>query len=99
MSQTLIPGSVLAISGQAGDRLLELEKNMSLQYRKSLLGTVQEILLEEEKTIGGKTWMIGYTRQYVRASLENDRGLKPGQILKARLTAMLDDETVWGNII
>ena len=27
--------------------LLELEKNMSLQYRKSLLGTVQEILLED----------------------------------------------------
>ena len=88
-----------AVKGERSDRLLELEKNMSLQYRKSLLGTVQEILLEEEKTIGGKTWMTGYTRQYVRAALENDGGLKPGQILKARLTAMLDDETVWGNII
>ena len=43
--------------------------------------------------------MTGYTRQYVRAALENDGGLKPGQILKARLTAMLDDETVLGNII
>ena len=88
-----------SVKGERSDKLLKLEKEMSLEYRKSLLGTVQEILLEEEKTIGEKKWITGYTRQYVRAAIPAAWGLQQGQILKVRLEAMLDDETVLGNII
>lgn len=56
------------------DELLELEKNLSEQYRRSFLGKKTEILLEEETEIDGKAYMIGHTREYVKAVVPLEKG-------------------------
>lgn len=54
-------------------RLLMLEKEMSKQYRASFLETETEILLEEAVTIKGKPYMVGHTKEYVKAAVPCDK--------------------------
>lgn len=48
------------------DELLALEKEMSLEYRKSLLGCKKQVLLEEKITVDGREYMVGHTKEYVK---------------------------------
>lgn len=73
------------------DELLELEKRLSEQYRRSFLGKKTEILLEEETQIDGKVYMIGHTREYVKAVVPLEKGRK-NQMAEGVLTEMLTPE-------
>ena len=57
------------VKAERSDKLLELEKRMSREYRQGFVGTVREILLEEPAEIGGIPCVVGHTRQYVRAAV------------------------------
>ena len=63
-----VPESVKTARSEA---LLEMERQMSLEYRKSFLGKKCEVLLEEPEVIGGKRYVTGHTREYVRIAVEN----------------------------
>ena len=54
------------------NELLELEKNMSYNYRKSYLGKNTTVLLEEEIEHDGQKFYAGYTSNYLRVILEKD---------------------------
>lgn len=54
------------------NELLELEKNMSYNYRKSYLGKNATVLLEEEIEHDGQKFYAGYTSNYLRVILEKD---------------------------
>lgn len=54
------------------NELLELEKNMSYNYRKSYLGKNATVLLEEEIEHDGQKFYAGYTPNYLRVILEKD---------------------------
>lgn len=54
------------------NELLELEKNMSYNYRKSYLGKNTTVLLEEEIEHDGQKFYAGYTPNYLRVILEKD---------------------------
>ncbi|HJC65405.1 MAG TPA: tRNA (N(6)-L-threonylcarbamoyladenosine(37)-C(2))-methylthiotransferase MtaB [Candidatus Enterocloster excrementigallinarum] len=88
-----------SLKGERSDILLALEERMSLEYRKSLLGTIQEVLLEEHEILGEKTFMTGYTRQYVRVAIPREEGMKPGQILPVKMVEFLNNETIVGEIV
>ncbi|WP_125144044.1 tRNA (N(6)-L-threonylcarbamoyladenosine(37)-C(2))-methylthiotransferase MtaB [Clostridium transplantifaecale] len=69
--------------------LLTLERQMSGAYRESFLGKETEVLLEEPVIIEGDTYMMGHTRQYVKAAVPFREGLKNATvkgILKGKLT-------------
>ena len=51
------------------DVLLELERKQSMEFRSRKLGQVVEVLMEEEKVIGGKNYLLGHTTDYVRVAL------------------------------
>lgn len=58
------------------DVLLELEKRMSKAYRESFVGKHQTVLLEEKIAIDGTDYMIGHTKEYVKAVVPYRDGLK-----------------------
>lgn len=64
---------------------------ISEQYRRSFLGRKTEILLEEETQIDGKAYMIGHTREYVKAVVPLEKGRK-NQMAEGVLTEMLTPE-------
>lgn len=57
------------VKARRSDTLLRLEKTMSRRFRESFLGEDIQVLLEEEALIDGRWYMIGHTREYVRAAV------------------------------
>ncbi len=45
------------------------EKN-GREFRERFMGQVIEVLLEEQKEINGRTYMVGHTKEYVQAAVE-----------------------------
>ncbi len=83
-----------SVKAERSNILLGLEKEMSLEYRKSFLGTEAEVLMEEEFQWDGKSYMIGHTMEYVKAAVPFEEGLK-GRMVKGIVTEMLNDEVLF----
>ncbi len=75
------------------ERLLELERRQSRRYRESLIGKEAEILWEEPEDADGRTYMTGYTREYVRAALLMQEPLS-NRLQKRKITGFLQENTV-----
>ena len=71
--------------------LLSLEKEMSLEYRKQHLGKNTEVLMEEEFEWEGKRYMIGHTKEYIKAAVPFQEDLK-GSMISGILETLLNDE-------
>ena len=55
--------------------LLELAKESGRRFRERFIGQRIEVLLEEQKIIGGKKYMVGHTKEYVQAAMETNADL------------------------
>ncbi len=75
--------------------LLHMELEKSKAYRSQFLDKVVDVLFEERKTIGNKTYMLGHTREYVRVAVESEKDLS-NQILPIKLTSFLQDDILEG---
>ncbi|MEY8352873.1 tRNA (N(6)-L-threonylcarbamoyladenosine(37)-C(2))-methylthiotransferase MtaB [Lachnospiraceae bacterium 54-53] len=82
-----------SLKTERSNELLLLERDMSVSYRKSCLGTRAEVLMEEEYLQDGVRYMIGHTREYVKAAVPYEEGLK-GRLVGGILTDMLSDEVL-----
>ncbi len=91
-----MPGQVKEqIKAERSARLLKLTGQLSAEYRKSLIGREVAVLLEEEEEIEGANYLVGYTKEYVRAALLLPaKGAVSGTIYKGRLTKALTDEVM-----
>ncbi|MEI3176759.1 MAG: tRNA (N(6)-L-threonylcarbamoyladenosine(37)-C(2))-methylthiotransferase MtaB [Lachnospiraceae bacterium] len=74
---------------------LALEKRLSEEFRSFYDGKETEILLEEIHEIEGKPYMVGFTREYVKAAVpieeKTEEMLKPGMLLSVKLGGVLAD--------
>ena len=77
--------------GQRSDVLLKLDQEMSLEYRKSFLGEEKEVLMEEKIVIDGTEYLVGHTREYVKAAIPGEEG-KKGAMITGTMASMLNDE-------
>ncbi|MFT4006341.1 MAG: tRNA (N(6)-L-threonylcarbamoyladenosine(37)-C(2))-methylthiotransferase MtaB, partial [Lacrimispora sp.] len=82
-----------SVKTERSNELLTLEKAMSLEYRKSFLGTRAEVLMEEEFQLDGIRYMIGHTGEYVKAAVPYEEGLK-GRLTEGILSEMLTEEII-----
>ena len=71
--------------------LLEMETEQSLEYRKQFVNTQVEVLVEEEKNIGGKKYQVGFTPAYVKVAIEAEENLK-NQLVKGTASRLLENE-------
>lgn len=91
----VMPDQVLeSIKAERSNDLLCLEKEMSLEYRKSWLGSRTEVLMEEEYWWNDIHYMIGHTREYVKAAVPFEEGLK-GVVIEGILMEMMNDEVAF----
>ena len=83
-----------AVKKERSHILLELEQKQSMTYRRSFIGETEEVLLEEEKEIAGKTYMVGHTRRYVKvAILQNaQERLNSNEVVTGKVQGVLSDE-------
>lgn len=79
------------VKGIRSDVLLALEQKMSREYRASFLGRKKSVLLEEKIELNGKEYMVGHTKEYVKAVVPYQEHLK-NTMVEGVLTRMLNDE-------
>ena len=78
------------IKSRRSDVLLDLTEENSSEYRKKLLGRTVKVLLEEENTIDGTTYLVGHTREYVKVAVAPDMA-EAGAVVDVKVTGLLED--------
>ncbi len=82
-----------AVKKERSACLLQLDKEASAAYRRSFLGEVREILMEEKITAEVTEYLVGHTREYVKAVVPWNEGLR-GHIVRGRMERMVNEELV-----
>lgn len=72
--------------------LLAMEKRQSAEFRKYYIGSEAEVLLEEEKEIGGAAYLIGHTGDYVKAAVEKTPAMQTNETVKVCFEGLLTEE-------
>lgn len=83
-----------SIKSARSDILTELEKEMSLKYRREHLHREMDILFEEEKEFDGKVYQTGYSREYIRAAALSEKRLS-GEIIKGSCNGFLKPDILF----
>lgn len=65
-----IPDSV---KGGRSDRLIALGEANRTKFEQSWIGKQAEVLFEEQITIDGKPYFVGYTKEYIRVAIPADQ--------------------------
>lgn len=64
-----------SVKTQRSALLLELGQKKQREYEEKLLGTAREVLMEESVVIGGETWQVGHTKEYVKIGRKTEEDL------------------------
>ncbi len=82
-----------AVKKERSACLLKLDQEASAAYRRSFLGEERDVLMEEKITAEGGDYLAGYTREYVKAVIPWNEGLR-GHIVRGRMDRMVNGELV-----
>lgn len=80
------------IKTRRSNALLALEKRQSAEFRRHYIGNGAEVLLEEEKEIEGTSYLIGHTRDYVKAAVERTPELHVNDTVRLHFQGLLTEE-------
>lgn len=78
--------------------LMILGKEQSAQFREYYRSSSVEVLFEEEKTIEGKVYWIGYTREYIKAAVQSEESLA-NKIIKCQYKGLLTEDIIETEIL
>lgn len=91
-----MPGQLTeAQKASRSEELIALTGRQSEEFRSYYIGQKAEVLFEEKKLIGGRTYWVGHTPQYVKAAVETDAELH-GQIEVVEIKEHLMDNYLYG---
>ncbi len=79
------------VKSSRSDILLDMALGFAGDYMTRHVGKCEEILIEEEKSIFGKKYMLGHTPDYILVAIPSC-GQEPGDIVKVKLTGILTEE-------
>ena len=77
-------------------KMLELNKELMLEYQKKFLGKVRELIVEDEREKASNL-LVGMTDNYIRVLIDDDDKYM-GKLVHVKLLKSLDHETVLGKI-
>lgn len=76
---------------ERSSELLNLEQEMSAEFRDTYLGRTEEVLLEEEMEMDGKKYFTGYTKEYVKVAVPAE-GQAANTLIRGRIKQRLFEE-------
>ncbi len=83
-----VPGNVQT---QRSNVLFAMEKAQSKAFREYYVGREEEVLFEEEKTIGGEVYAVGHTCAYVRVAKKTTESLS-NCVVKGKIIGFLQED-------
>ncbi|MDD6233685.1 MAG: tRNA (N(6)-L-threonylcarbamoyladenosine(37)-C(2))-methylthiotransferase MtaB [Lachnospiraceae bacterium] len=86
------------VKSARSDKLLELDEELSTQYREKYIGQDVCVLTEEVNVIDGTAYMTGFTPTYVKVAIPVDDmpDIKPNTIVTVRAVKLLGKDLVIG---
>ncbi len=84
------------IKTKRSKELLALEKIQSGKYREQFLGKEVDVLIEDEKIIQGKTYKIGYTKEYIKVAFLTDKDIK-NQFVQGKIETFLGKDLMYAS--
>ncbi len=73
------------------EELIATGNVLTQSYRKNLIGKKEELLLEEEKVIKDRQYIVGHTKNYVPVVIEK-RDFNPGEIVNVTIKDFINTE-------
>ena len=91
-----------AMSGQLTDavktirseKMIALHEIRAKEYETSMIGKTLELLLEEKTEIGGKSYYMGHSREYVKAVVEDTDAYKVNDLVKVTAEDFIQDHVL-----
>ena len=92
------------IKSQRSEILINIDRNLSDEYRKGFVGQVQKVLIEEihtEKTENGteKLYGVGYTERYVKVFVSGEKVSQKTNCIVDVLMDFRGDDVLFGHMI
>ena len=88
-----------AVKAARSEKMLELNRQRSLEYEESMIGKNLEILLEEEVELQGKAYYLGHSREYVKVAVEKTESLKVNNLLTVKITGFTEEHILGGELV
>ena len=83
-----------AVKAQRSEKMLKLHEIRAKEYETAMIGRTLELLLEEEVEIGGKTYFMAHSKEYVRAVIEKTDAHKVNDLVKAKAVDFADEHVL-----
>ncbi len=80
-----------AVKQERSAVLLAMEKKQSEAFRQHKIGSLAEVLFEEEKTVDGSTYWIGHTAEYIKVAKAESRTLS-NCLITGKISGLLSEE-------
>lgn len=64
------------VKAERSRKMIELGKRKQAAYEKNFLGKDVEVLVEERVMIDGKAYQAGYTKEYIKVALDEEKNLQ-----------------------
>ncbi len=84
-----------AVKKARSERLLALTAQRAEEYERAMLGSTLEVLLEEKLAAGGREYLLGHSREYIRAAVPAESGYKVNDIVEMVPGEFLDKHIVF----
>ena len=78
------------------EKMLELNQKRAKEYETSMIGKTLEILLEEEVEINGQKYLMGHSREYIKAVIPEDNKYKVNDLVQIRAEAFIEEHILLG---
>lgn len=77
------------VKAARSDRMLQLTDERQEQYEAQFIGRTVEVLLEEQVEIQGKKYLVGHTREYLKAAVAPDPGVRVNTVVTGEAVGFL----------
>lgn len=82
------------IKAERSNELLHLAEEMSDAYKRSFIGNIEKLLVEEETVIEGENYQIGHNERYLKLAVKSQKNLT-NQILSVKVQEFLNKEMMF----
>lgn len=90
-----MPGQLTdKVKSERSTRLSAVAKDNTYGFMEANIGRRVSVLLEEEVTLGGGRYLIGFTKEYVKVGVAAECGALPGDILEGTIKGFINKDTM-----
>ena len=87
------------IKSSRSKKLRNFNKKLMKKYHNKFLGKIKNVIIEEKKEINNKTFITGFTDNYIRVIIKESDEIKRGELVKVKLKENYNYQNVLAVII